>query len=57
MIRSGGSDWIEEWMRRHTRATGHTSYHRVVDDYVTLEPPERVSLARPPADRLRLPGQ
>ncbi|MFE7117428.1 hypothetical protein ACFU99_18640 [Streptomyces sp. NPDC057654] len=38
MIRSGGSDWIEEWMRRHARATGHTSYHRVVDDYVTLEP-------------------
>ncbi len=37
MIRSAGAEWIEEWMRRHTRATGHVSYRRVVDDYVTLE--------------------
>ncbi|MEV0281226.1 hypothetical protein AB0I22_33235 [Streptomyces sp. NPDC050610] len=38
MIRSGGPEWIEEWMRRHTQTTGHTSYRRAVDDYVTLEP-------------------
>ncbi|MFH8985825.1 DUF7848 domain-containing protein [Streptomyces varsoviensis] len=38
VIRSVGVEWIEEWMRRHTRTTGHVSYRRAVDDYVTLEP-------------------
>ncbi|MFH8980334.1 DUF7848 domain-containing protein [Streptomyces varsoviensis] len=39
MIRSGGPEWIEEWMRRHTQETGHTRYCRTVTEYVTLEPP------------------
>ncbi len=42
LIRSGGTEWVEEWMRRHTQITGHTRYRRTVDDYVTLEPPQEV---------------
>ncbi|MFE7120282.1 hypothetical protein ACFU99_33145 [Streptomyces sp. NPDC057654] len=40
MIRSGGLEWVEEWMRRHTQETGHTRYCRIIADYVTMEPPE-----------------
>ncbi|MEV0265844.1 hypothetical protein AB0I49_31545 [Streptomyces sp. NPDC050617] len=47
MIRSGGSDWIEEWMRRHTQTTGHTRYRRTFDDYVTLEPPRNARVLFP----------
>ncbi|MEU7045485.1 hypothetical protein AB0A77_31120 [Streptomyces varsoviensis] len=42
MIRSGGPDWGEEWMRRHTQATGHRTYRRTVTDYVLLEPPDEL---------------
>ncbi len=42
MIRSGGPDWVEEWMRRHTQATGHRAYRRTVTDYALLEPPDEL---------------
>ncbi|MEV0267018.1 hypothetical protein AB0I49_37550 [Streptomyces sp. NPDC050617] len=42
MIRAGGPDWVEEWMRRHTQDTGHRDYRRTVTDYALLEPPDEL---------------
>ncbi|MEV0279630.1 hypothetical protein AB0I22_25000 [Streptomyces sp. NPDC050610] len=47
MIRSGGLEWVEEWMRRHTEETGHTDYCRTVADYVTMAAPEGCGGGRP----------
>ncbi|MEU7045487.1 hypothetical protein AB0A77_31130 [Streptomyces varsoviensis] len=42
MIRAGGPDWVEEWMRRHTQAIGHRDYRRTVTDYALPEPPDEL---------------
>ncbi|MBB1259674.1 DUF7848 domain-containing protein [Streptomyces alkaliterrae] len=30
---------VEEWLRRHTQATGHLRYRRSFGDYAVLRPP------------------
>ncbi len=61
MIRSGGLEWVEEWMRRHTQETGHTRYCRTLADYVTMEPPEgcegRPVIGETGPGRLALPSR
>ncbi|MEV0267021.1 hypothetical protein AB0I49_37565 [Streptomyces sp. NPDC050617] len=42
MIRAGGPDWVEEWMRRHTQDTGHRDYRRTVTNCALLEPSDEL---------------